>query len=186
MCLSYAVSLLAHNIKIESLKDETKVKQIKECMSIILDPLLEQPDAYQIAYIKKVLNKIKSSDDGHLALVVQSQMSSSANNNSDMSSSGSARDKAIQSLCLMNSSLCFICEIFLFHLHSKSSNYLAPKDYQFDVKLPSGFFAPREHGTESDRHQERIDKEIREGLKGGFETKHDEIEDRLVLFRNSS
>ena len=30
MCLSYAVSLMAHNIKIDSLKDDNKVKQIKE------------------------------------------------------------------------------------------------------------------------------------------------------------
>lgn len=30
MCLSYAVSLLAHNVKLDSLKDEHKVKQIKE------------------------------------------------------------------------------------------------------------------------------------------------------------
>lgn len=30
MCLSYAVSLLAHNIKIDNIKDEHKVKQIKE------------------------------------------------------------------------------------------------------------------------------------------------------------
>ena len=37
---------------------------IKSCMSVILDPLIENPDSYQIAYIKKVLNKIKISDDG--------------------------------------------------------------------------------------------------------------------------
>lgn len=30
ICLSYAVSLLAHNIKIDSLKDDHKVKQVKE------------------------------------------------------------------------------------------------------------------------------------------------------------
>ena len=30
MCLPYAVSLLAHNIQIDSLKDDPKVKQIKE------------------------------------------------------------------------------------------------------------------------------------------------------------
>ena len=60
MCLPYAVSLLAHNVQIDSLKDETKVKQVKECMAVILDPLIEKPDSYQMAYIKKVLNKIKS------------------------------------------------------------------------------------------------------------------------------
>ena len=30
MCLPYAVSILAHNVQIDSLKDEAKVKQIKE------------------------------------------------------------------------------------------------------------------------------------------------------------
>jgi hypothetical protein len=30
MCLPYAVSLIAHNVHIDSLKDESKVKQIKE------------------------------------------------------------------------------------------------------------------------------------------------------------
>lgn len=30
MCLPYAVSLMAHNIKIDSLKDDHKVKQVKE------------------------------------------------------------------------------------------------------------------------------------------------------------
>ena len=33
-------------------------------MSYILDPLIENPDSYQIAYIKNVLDKIKISDDG--------------------------------------------------------------------------------------------------------------------------
>lgn len=39
-------------------------------MSVILDPLIENPDGYQIAYIKKVLNKIKTSDDGLFAAAV--------------------------------------------------------------------------------------------------------------------
>ena len=59
MCLPYAVSLLAHNSQIDSLNNDSKVKQIKECMSMILDPLIEKPDSYQMAYIKKILNKIK-------------------------------------------------------------------------------------------------------------------------------
>ena len=29
-CLSYAISLLAHNFKIDSLKDETSIKHLKE------------------------------------------------------------------------------------------------------------------------------------------------------------
>lgn len=33
-------------------------------MSIILDPLFESPDDYQILVIKKILNKIKTHDDG--------------------------------------------------------------------------------------------------------------------------
>ena len=33
-------------------------------MALILEPLLENPDGYQIALIKKILNKIKISDDG--------------------------------------------------------------------------------------------------------------------------
>jgi len=48
MCLPYAVSLLAHNIQIETLKDDSKVKQVKECMSVILDPLIEKPDSWQV------------------------------------------------------------------------------------------------------------------------------------------
>ena len=64
MCLPYAVSLLAHNTHIDSLKEDTKVKQVKECMAVILDPLIEKIDSYQVAYIKKILNKIKISDDG--------------------------------------------------------------------------------------------------------------------------
>jgi sister chromatid cohesion protein PDS5 len=161
LCLSYAVSLLAHNIKIDSLKDDAKIKQIKECMAIILDPLLEQPDAHQIAYIKKVLNKIKESDDGIMAVhIVQ--------NTQDNSKS----EKLSQNLYLMNKRLCFICEIFLFHMHSKSSNYLTNKEYQFDVKLPSGFFAARDNNNAASnaRHQEKINKEVEEGLKHGLKT----------------
>jgi hypothetical protein len=63
---------MAHSIRIESLKEEHKVKQIKECMAIILEPLVENPDAYQIAYIKKMLNKIKTFDDGLAAAAMVS------------------------------------------------------------------------------------------------------------------
>jgi sister-chromatid-cohesion protein PDS5 len=166
MCLSYAVSLLAHNIKIDSLKDDHKLKQIKECMNIILDPLLEHPDAYQIAYIKKILNKIKESDDGLTAVVAATAATAAAaaaaNNSTD-------NLKSYHNLFQMNKNLCYICEIFLFHMHSKSTNYLAPKDYQFEVKLPSGFFTLRaDSDVDSDlkqKHQQQIDREIQEGFK---------------------
>lgn len=75
-CLPYAISLLAHNIQIDSLKDESKVKQIKECMSIILDPLLESPDGHQLAYIKKMLGNIKMSDDGLATALIASSSKS--------------------------------------------------------------------------------------------------------------
>jgi hypothetical protein len=50
-------------------------------MSVILEPLIENPDSYQIAYIKKVLNKIKISDDGltSAALLVSSNDQATAN-----------------------------------------------------------------------------------------------------------
>jgi len=54
MCLPYAVSLLAHNTQIDTLKEDAKVKQVKECMSVILEPLIEKPDSWQVAYIKKI------------------------------------------------------------------------------------------------------------------------------------
>lgn len=155
MSLSIAVSLLAHYIKIDSLKDESKVKQIKECMSIILDPLLENPDSYQIIYIKKILNKIKISDDGMAAHTVavsfnQQQTTALVNNKA-----------ALQQLYMLNKSLCFICEIFLFHMHSKSS-YSNLKDLTnpIDVKLPGGFFSVRESDSNSSSQQVQLDKEI--------------------------
>ena len=52
MCLPYAVSLLAHNTHIDTLKEDGKVKQVKECMSVILDPLIEKPDSWQVEMLK--------------------------------------------------------------------------------------------------------------------------------------
>jgi hypothetical protein len=46
-------------------------------MSVILDPLIEKSDSYQISYIKKVLNKIKISDDGLAAAAAGSVLASS-------------------------------------------------------------------------------------------------------------
>jgi hypothetical protein len=157
MCLSFSVSILAHNIKIDSLKDETKVKQIKECMSIIFDPLLESPDSYQIAYIKKILNKIKISDDGMAAAAVNISSNDNTNNKT-----------ALQNLYQLNKNLCFICEIFLFHLHSKSTSYLTKKDLEkFDVKLPNGFYSARENNSNSSSQQQQLelDKEIADHMK---------------------
>lgn len=162
MCLPYAVSLLAHNTKIDSLKDDAKIKQVKECMSIILDPLLETPDAYQIAYIKKILNKIKTSDDGVAAANVAAALSSTNQNESKLESSAHSK-AALQNLYFLNKNLCIICEVFLFHMHSKSSTYLTAKEYQFDVKLPGGFFSVRENGNST--QQQLLDKEIEEQLK---------------------
>jgi hypothetical protein len=103
MCLAYAISLLAHNTRIDSIKDEAKVKQIRECMSIALDPLLESPDGYQVAYIMKLLEQIKSSDDGlaaatvaTLASAVQSSTTLQANTNN------SKYKAAIQNLYCIN------------------------------------------------------------------------------------
>ena len=162
MCLPYAVSLLAHNTKIDSLKDDAKIKQVKECMSIILDPLLETPDAYQIAYIKKILNKIKTSDDGVAAANVAAALSSTSQNESKLESSSHSK-ATLQNLYFMNKNLCIVCEVFLFHMHSKSSTYLTAKEYQFDVKLPGGFFSVRENGNST--QQQLLDKEIEEQLK---------------------
>lgn len=86
MCLPYAVSLLAHNLHIDSLKEDNKVKQVKECMAVILDPLIEKPDSYQVAYIKKILNKIKISDDG-LSAAAMTAVSNSSNQSAAMNKS---------------------------------------------------------------------------------------------------
>ena len=164
MCLPYAVSLLAHNVQIDSLKDETKVKQVKECMAVILDPLIEKPDSYQMAYIKKVLNKIKISDDGLAAAAI-----TTASNSTNQSAS--ANKTIIHNLYSLNKKLCLICEVFLFHLHSKSTTYLTSKEYEFDVKLPHGFYAIRDVNSESsgkiDRFNsdERMEKEAKDSLK---------------------
>lgn len=49
-------------------------------MSIILDPLLDvNPDAYQVALIKKILDKIKIHDDG-LSISAVNASGSSENN----------------------------------------------------------------------------------------------------------
>lgn len=142
MCLPYAVSVLAHNIQIDSLKDDTKVRQVKECMAVILDPLIEKPDSYQMAYIKKILNKIKISDDG-LAAAAITAASNAANQ------SASTNKTTIHNLYSLNKKLCLICEVFLFHLHSKSTTYLTAKEYEFDVKLPHGFYAIRDINSDS-------------------------------------
>lgn len=47
---------------------------------MILEPLLESPDGYQMAYIKNLLNRIKSFDDGLAAAGVHSSLNSSTAN----------------------------------------------------------------------------------------------------------
>ncbi len=184
MCLPFAVSLLAHNCKIDSLKDETKVKQIKECMNIVLDPLLESPDSQQIAYIKTILNKIKVSDDGMAAAAVQV---SAEKPNSKL---------ALQNLYQLNKNLCFICEIFMFHMHSKSS-VTGSKEYQFEVKLPGGFYAARDNnnsnGNGALQQQIALDKEIAQDVKdanqsldkiiGDDEDKEEQVRFSFMLYR---
>lgn len=58
-----------------------------------------------------------------------------------------------------------MCEIFLFHLHSKvNSSTAAMKELPFDVKLPPGFFAKRENGNSSthEAEQNRLNREVAE------------------------
>lgn len=66
-------------------------------MSVILDPLLDQPDAYQVALIKKILDKIKTHDDG---LSASALSNSSAANNADNSSA--TNKQALKNLTLFN------------------------------------------------------------------------------------
>lgn len=62
-------------------------------MHIMLDPLLENPDANQIALVNKILNKIKVHDDG---LAINSINSSAVNENEKMNKI------ALQNLALFN------------------------------------------------------------------------------------
>jgi hypothetical protein len=94
MCLAYAVSLIAHNTRIDSIKDEAKVKQIRECMNIVLDPLLESPDGYQVAYIMKLLDQIKASDDGLAAATVAGLASAVQSSTTVQTSANSSKYKA--------------------------------------------------------------------------------------------
>jgi hypothetical protein len=169
MCLSYAVSLIAHSVRIESLQDEPKVKQIKECMAIILEPLVESPDAYQIAYIRKLLNKIKTHDDGLSAVALINRPETATAEAS--SSAQPVNNTAIQNLYHYNKVILFVCEIFLFFMHSKSASYMSVKDNQFEVKLPAGFFAPRGDNNDSEHNeqQQKINKELAEHFRNSDE-----------------
>jgi hypothetical protein len=127
--LSLAISLLAHNCKIDSLKDEVTVKQIKDALSSILDPLLENPDGHVIAFLKKLLGTIKNSDDG-LASTVLSQ------------SKDTDQLTAANQLMSVNKKLQTICEIAFFLIHSKIAHNVS-KDYSYDIELPAGFFTEK-------------------------------------------
>ena len=72
-------------------------------MSLILEPLIENPDGYQIALIKKILNKIKTSDDG-LASVAVSQSAKSEHN--------SKNKAAFQNLYIFNKVFFIIFKTF--------------------------------------------------------------------------
>ena len=46
----------------------------------MLDPMLEKQDAHQIAYIRKILNKIKSHDDGLATAAIAGSVNNPAQN----------------------------------------------------------------------------------------------------------
>ena len=64
-----------------------------------------------------------------------------------------------------------ICEIFLFHLHSKSTTYLTAKEFEFDVKLPTGFYAVKDVNSESNIKMDRFNSNEDSGLNQGKENK---------------
>lgn len=68
--------------------------------------------------------------------------------------------------------MCFICEIFLFHLHSKAFSstlsHAAMRDLSLDVKLPQSFFVKREDGNTSsyEAEQHQLNREVAEHFAG--------------------
>ena len=44
-------------------------------------------------------------------------------------------------------------------MYSKSTTYLAAKEYEFDVKLPTGFYATRDNNSESSIKIDRFNSE---------------------------
>ena len=106
----------------------------------MIDPLLDNPDGYQIAYIKKMLNSIKNSDDALFRAYIKIAKAS------DQLKYGS-------SLIAINKKITAICEIAVFHIHSK---IIVPhgKEYPLEIKLNNGFFVPKETQTESEVNDE--------------------------------
>lgn len=130
-CLPYVISLLAHHSKIDSMKDETQIKQIKECLHFILDPLLEHPDSFQIAYMKEILNEIKNHNDGIILSLVAT-------------SAPEQKLTISNNLLFMNRRLYIISEIAYFIIHSSVTHFTAPKDAQKpSIELPPGFYSKK-------------------------------------------
>lgn len=100
-------------------------------MAFTLDPLLDNPDGYQIAYIKKLLNSVKNSDDALCRNRIQLSKST------DQLKYGSE-------LIKINKNMTTICEIAIFYIHSKIANTGASKDCLTEIKLDSLFFVPKQ------------------------------------------
>jgi hypothetical protein len=133
--LSLAISLLAHNCKIDSLKDEVTVKQIKDSLSLILDPLLDNPDGYQIAFLKRLLGIVKDSDDGLASTVLSHSKDTDQLN-------------AANQLMSVNKKIQTICEIAIFLIHSKIAHNIT-KEYPYEIQLPVGYFKEKNTPDES-------------------------------------
>ena len=71
-------------------------------MSIILDPLLENPDSYQVAFTKKILTKIKNCDDGLAATMLSAAAPSSSATAAEQASAAQSKKTALQNLYYFN------------------------------------------------------------------------------------
>jgi hypothetical protein len=117
------------------------------CVSFTLDPLLDNPDGYQIVYVKKMLNSIKNSDDAICRSRIKSAKST------DQLKYGS-------DLMKINKNLATICEIAFFHIHSKMAN-LNGKDYPLEIKLNNLFYVSKESSqTESDLNVQETERDL--------------------------
>jgi hypothetical protein len=117
------------------------------CVSFTLDPLLDNPDGYQIVYVKKMLNSIKNSDDAICRSRIKSAKST------DQLKYGS-------DLMKINKNLATICEIATFHIHSKMAN-LNGKDYPLEIKLNNLFYVSKESSqTESDINAQEAERDL--------------------------
>ena len=109
--------------------------------------MLDNPDGYQIVYIKKLLNSIKNSDDALCRSRIKQAKSS------DQLKYGS-------DLMKINKNLATICEIAFFHIHSKLAN-LTGKEYPLEIKLNNLFYLPKESSQiESDLNDKETGREL--------------------------